>query len=244
MAPKYELISFTTCPFVQRSVITLLDKGVDFNIKFIDLKNKPDWFLKLSPLGKVPILRVNDNQILFESAVINEYLDEAEGTSSLSSDLFSKAQERAWIEFSTTPMMLLHKLFLAETQEDYNKHRDEFINKFQTMENYNPCPVQTPYFKGDQLSLVDAAYAPLFMRIKFLEKMAGEDLLAPTPTIKKWVDSCLAHPSVYNSAAKLMSESLGDNVPVAPEEIYKKYQELNISTLKRMAPNSIVFNQN
>ena len=66
-----ELISFDLCPFVQRSVITLLEKDIPFKRTNIDLANKPDWFLQISPLGKVPVLKIDGN-ILFESAVINE----------------------------------------------------------------------------------------------------------------------------------------------------------------------------
>ena len=59
-------------PYVQRAVIALTEKGVDFERIDIDLANKPDWFLKLSPLGKVPVL-VDGDTVIFESAVIVEY---------------------------------------------------------------------------------------------------------------------------------------------------------------------------
>ena len=74
--PHYKLISFKLCPFVQRSIITLLEKGVGYEIEHIDLSNKPQWFLDISPFGKVPVLVVDDDVVLFESAVINEFLDE------------------------------------------------------------------------------------------------------------------------------------------------------------------------
>jgi hypothetical protein len=54
------LISFKTCPFVQRAVITLKHKNIDFDITYIDLAEPPDWFLEMSPLGKVPVLKVDD----------------------------------------------------------------------------------------------------------------------------------------------------------------------------------------
>src|SRR5918992_3647184 len=79
MAQKLTLISHKLCPYVQRAVIALNEKGVPFERIDIDLANKPDWFLKLSPLGKVPVLVVEQDgreQVLFESAVIAEYLDE------------------------------------------------------------------------------------------------------------------------------------------------------------------------
>ena len=74
MAQKFHLISSLTCPWVQRAVITLRAKGVDFDVTYIDLRKKPDWFLKISPHGKVPVLKVDD-QVLFESNAIAEYLD-------------------------------------------------------------------------------------------------------------------------------------------------------------------------
>src|SRR6201995_1115806 len=73
MTEKLTLISHKLCPYVQRAVIALNEKGVPFERVDIDLANKPDWFLKLSPLGKTPVLVVGEHAI-FESAVILEYL--------------------------------------------------------------------------------------------------------------------------------------------------------------------------
>ena len=65
------LISHPLCPFVQRAVIVLLEKGVEFDRINVDLSAKPDWFLALSPTGKVPVLKVRllnaDDAIIFES---------------------------------------------------------------------------------------------------------------------------------------------------------------------------------
>src|SRR6266478_9574691 len=77
MTPKLTLISHKLCPYVQRAVIALTEKGVPFERIDIDLANKPDWFLAISPLGKTPVLQVGDTAI-FESAVILEYLEETE----------------------------------------------------------------------------------------------------------------------------------------------------------------------
>ena len=74
--PKYTLISFKTCPWVQRSAITLREKGVPFEFRHIEADNRPDWFLAISPHKKVPVLRLDDTVSLFESNAINEYLDE------------------------------------------------------------------------------------------------------------------------------------------------------------------------
>ncbi len=94
-----ELISFNVCPFVQRSVITLIHKNCDYKITFIDLSNPPGWFLEISPLGKVPVLKVDGKEVLFESAVINEFIDDVTPGTLKPSDPLTLAKNRAWIEY-------------------------------------------------------------------------------------------------------------------------------------------------
>src|SRR5260221_14404597 len=77
MAAPLKLISHKLCPYVQRAVIALTEKGVAFERIDIDLANKPDWFLAISPLGRTPVLQVGETAI-FESAVILEYLEETQ----------------------------------------------------------------------------------------------------------------------------------------------------------------------
>lgn len=100
MLPKLELISFKLCPFVQRAVIVLKNKKVDFDITFIDLNNPPDWFKALSPLGQVPVLKVGNDDVLFESSVIQEYVDEITPPTLMPTDSLLKAKNRSWIAFA------------------------------------------------------------------------------------------------------------------------------------------------
>ena len=95
---EVEIISADVCPFAQRSRIVLLEKEVDFILSEIDLKNKPDWFLRVSPYSKVPVLRYGETRI-YESAIINEYLDEVFPKPPLMpSDPERRAEARIWIE--------------------------------------------------------------------------------------------------------------------------------------------------
>lgn len=71
-ASMVKLVSFTTCPFVQRATLILLEKDVSFETEHISLANKPPWFLALSPRGKVPLLLVDGGVALFESQAICE----------------------------------------------------------------------------------------------------------------------------------------------------------------------------
>jgi glutathione S-transferase len=69
------LVSHKLCPYVQRAVIVLLEKDAAFKRSYVDLAHKPEWFKAVSPLGKTPVLLVDDAPV-FESAVICEYLED------------------------------------------------------------------------------------------------------------------------------------------------------------------------
>ena len=73
---KYMLVSFKTCPWVQRSAIVFREKNTEFEFRHIEPDNRPDWFLAISPHKKVPAMTIDDKTSLFESNAINEYLDE------------------------------------------------------------------------------------------------------------------------------------------------------------------------
>src|SRR5258706_13289167 len=100
MAVRLKLVSHRLCPYVQRAVIALTEKGVAFERVDIDLANKPDWFVEISPLGKTPVLQVGDVSI-FESAVILEYLEETQPSPLHPADPLRRAEHRAWIEFGS-----------------------------------------------------------------------------------------------------------------------------------------------
>jgi glutathione S-transferase len=192
---KLELISFKTCPFVQREVITLLEKKVDFDITYIDLKNPPDWFLEISPLGKVPVLRV-DGDVLFESAVILEYLDELFPPSLHPANLLQKAKNRAWIEFGSNLNMEQYGLLTAKDQAGYEKKHQDLRKELQLLERQI---VATPYFNGPQFALVDAAFGPTLMRFNLMEKFYDFKLEKDCPKIQSWQKALLARESVKKS---------------------------------------------
>lgn len=195
---KPRLISFKLCPYVQRSVITLREKKVDFNLEFIDLQNKPDWFLKLSPLGKVPILETSKG-ILFESAVINEYLDEIYQPSLHPSDPFLKAENRSWIEFSSGLLVDQYNVSLTKDKEEFTKLKATIQEKLLRLEEKLPNNNNSSlFFNGDSFSLVDVATAPLLQRFRFLENASQEKFLT-TPKILKWTETLLSKESVQKS---------------------------------------------
>ena len=99
---KYMLVSFKTCPWVQRSAIMLREKGTPFELRHIEPDNRPDWFLAISPHKKVPVLTVDDTISLFESNAINEYLDETIEPRLHPEDPVARARNRAWTDYVPT----------------------------------------------------------------------------------------------------------------------------------------------
>lgn len=190
-----ELISFNLCPFVQRSVITLLQKGIDFKITYIDLTNKPDWFLAISPLGKVPVVRYGDD-VLFESAIINEFLDEITPPSLMPTEPLAKAQDRAWIEYASQILMDQYRVFLASNQADLTQHRETLDLKLQRLETIIS---DDNFFHSSGFSLVDAALAPLFTRLDVVQQRFNHDLLAEHPKLSALSERLLALDSVKKS---------------------------------------------
>lgn len=194
-----ELVSFKTCPYVQRSRITMLHKGVAHDVTYIDLQNPPAWFAAKSPLGKVPILLVKNGDkedVLFESAVINEFVDEVSADKGrlMPEDLVLRAQTRAWIEFGSNCLTDFYQASVAKDEASHKAHVDELNRKLARLDEQ----VVGPFFLGNAFTLADAALAPMLMRFDWFEKHA-EFTLSTFPKLSAWRDTLLALPAVENS---------------------------------------------
>jgi glutathione S-transferase len=190
-----ELISFKTCPFVQRAAITLGYKKVEYKVTFVDLADPPDWFLEISPLSKVPVLRI-DGEILFESAVINEYLDDITGGELQPKDPLARAKNRAWIEFASNMLGNTYMMKTAAEKGKYVKYRDQLVSQFRRLENRLG---DGPWFNGEDFSLADTAFAPLFAHDAVANYRFSVVDAATMPKLDAWSKRLLALPAVKNS---------------------------------------------
>ncbi|MBC8212820.1 MAG: glutathione S-transferase family protein [Gammaproteobacteria bacterium] len=193
---KPHLISFKLCPYVQKAVLTLLSKGIDYEIEYIDLENPPAWFRELSPLGKVPVLKVGD-EVLFESSVIVEYLDEVYGTSLHPSDALSKAQNRSWMEFGNECLMNVFNLIIQPEQQGFIEQREALRNKLDRLEKRL---TGSSFFNGENVSLVDLSFTPFFQRLQYINEVSP-GLLDPEhhPKLVHWSNKLLTQPIVSAS---------------------------------------------
>ena len=195
---KLHLISFRTCPFVQRAVITLKHKQIDYDITYIDLADPPDWFLEMSPLKKVPVLKVDD-EVLFESAVINEYLDEITGGELQPADPLARAKNRAWIEFASTALGNLYMMKMSKDEENYTRYRDQLVDLLLRVERHLG---DGPWFHGEQFTLADTAFAPLFRQDCVADNQLSVIDPKRMPKVAAWASRLLALPEVRDSVVE------------------------------------------
>ena len=205
---NFELISFSLCPYVQRSVITLLRKKAEYKITYIDLNAPPAWFQKISPLGKVPLLLVRESPeseptVLFESAVINEYVDEVLPPSFVHRDPLRKAQERGWVEVASELQGKVYHLSVAADEAAAGKVKEELWKILLRVEGQIPGGA---FFRGAEFSLVDSAFAPVFSRLVLLRGLAGDPQWEKIPKVKAWRDGLLALPEVHESVLPSFAE--------------------------------------
>jgi glutathione S-transferase len=200
--PKLTLISHHLCPFVQRAAIALIENDVPFERRNINLSNKPDWFLKLSPPGKVPVLVVDDTTVLFESSVIAEYINDLTGGELLATDLLQKSRQRAWIEFASATIGSVGTLYNAASPAAYELARFTLSDKWQTLEKELG---DGPFFAGEDFSLVDAAFAPVFRYFDTFEQLSDDEYFVDVPKVRAWRESLQQRNSVQHA--------VGDDYP-------------------------------
>lgn len=208
--PSFQLISAYVCPFVQRSAITLNIKGVAYETRYVDLADKPAWFLELSPTGKVPVLIVTDKGreiVLFESAVINEYLDEITEGSLLPDDPLIRARHRAMIELASACIGDSYRMGVAATEEDSRSAAATLRAKLERFET----ELVGPLFCGSELSLVDTAAIPMLQRSAWTNEIRPTlDVFAGFPRVQAWLAAAEAIEAVRDSTVADIRERYRD----------------------------------
>ena len=178
-----QLISHTLFSYVQRAVISLTEKGVAFEQTNIDLAHKPDWFLTISPLGKTPVLLV-DNVPIFESAVILEYLEDTQPGPLHPQDPLDRARHRAWMEFGSAVLNDIAGFYSASDEESFDKGRSR------------PCVTSLcglkgqlgkgPYFAGERFTLVDVVFGPVFRYFDTFDLIRDFGIFSGLSRVRMW----------------------------------------------------------
>ena len=180
------------CAYVQRARNVLNEKDIQHDVEYIDPHMPPDWFFDVSPLEKVPVLLVDD-QPLFESMVICDYIDEVSDGSLYPADPFERAQHRAWIAFADGLLGVVYDLLNAADETEFKRIKATVVDRLDVLEDELEIK---KFFAGDNFSMVDIAYAPIFRFLTGIYKRTDLDLFEDTPQIKAWAERVLARSSV------------------------------------------------
>lgn len=206
------LVSHVLCPYVQRAAIVLLEKGVPFQRIDVDLDDKPAWFRAISPLGRTPLLLVDqletapDAQPLFESAVICEYLDETTLPRLHPAAPWDRARHRAWMEFASTVLNDHWAYYTAPDAAAFDATRERLAGRFRTLEA--ALHPQGPWFGSEYFALVDAVFGPVFRYLDAYERLGLPDVAAGLPRVERWRRAVAARPSVRQAVVPDFGERL------------------------------------
>ena len=186
------LYSGTTCPFSQRCRLVLFEKGMDFEVRDVDLFNKPEDISTMNPYGQVPIL-VERELILYESNIINEYIDERFPHPQLMpADPLMRARARLML-FNVEKELFVHVNTLENERnkvgdKSHDKARAEIRDRLTTLA---PLFLKNKYMLGDEFSMLDVAIAPLLWRLDHY----GIELSKTAAPLMKYAERIFSRPA-------------------------------------------------
>jgi glutathione S-transferase len=213
MTTKFMLCSFKTCPWVQRAAIVLREKRVPYDITYIDRDNRPEWFLRVSPHSKVPVLVIDGKDALFESNAIAEYLDETVAPRLHPEDALARARNRAWTDYVPTFASAISDTAYSDSGEEFSAQAAKIAGPFGKLEEALARRGNDgPFFNGPKFSLVDAAYAPFLQRYTFMDRLKPLGVIEKFPLLSRWRDALLAHAAVKASTVPDIEAAWRENL--------------------------------
>lgn len=185
--------------FAQRTRVVLLEKGIDFTPIEVDFQNKSPEFLQISRYGKVPAIKHEEVE-LYESAIINEYLEDVfPEPPLLPSDPGKRAIARIWIDYANTRFVpAFNKLLRGKDRQEQEQGRREFTEAllYIEQEGLGKLAGNEAYWLGDAFSLVDISFYPWFERLPLLHHFRKFKLPTETPRLQQWWERLRQRPSI------------------------------------------------
>ncbi|NXI73756.1 GSTO1 transferase, partial [Anseranas semipalmata] len=181
------LYSMRFCPFAQRTRLVLRAKGISHEVININLKNKPDWFFEKNPFGLVPVLETSKGQLIYESPITCDYLDEAfPGKKLVPSDPYERAFQKMLLEhFSKVTSTIFKYVMAIKDGQDTTALKAEITEKLGKLEEIL-SKRNTVFYGGDSISMIDYMIWPWFER---LEPFQLKDSLSHTPKLQRWMEA-------------------------------------------------------
>src|SRR5256885_2930357 len=182
------LYSGTTCPFSHRCRFVLFEKGMDFEIRDVDLFSKPEDISVMNPYGQVPIL-VERDLILYESNIINEYIDERFPHPQLMpADPVMRARARLMLFNMEVELFSQIESLESGKEKQVERARQHVTDRLIELA---PVFTKTKHMLGDDFTMLDVAIAPLLWRLDPHGTKRGH---TPPPPIK-YADGTFSRPA-------------------------------------------------
>jgi len=193
-----ELFLFDFCPFAQRIQMSLNYGQLDYQPIVLQPGKMPEDFASISPLGNVPVLRINKTDTLFESAIINDYVAQISKVTMEPENELQRAQMRAWSEYSNTCFSAMMQVLQAVAKETFEQANKALLDKLSIVSTQ--VSHQGPFYHGENYTTIDSTYAPLFLRMHTLHELFSEFNLASLPeSIKQWMSALLKSQALKQS---------------------------------------------
>ena len=187
------LYSGTTCPYSHRSRFVLFEKGMDFEIRDVDLFSKPEEIMAMNPYGQVPIL-VERDLILYESNIINEYIDERFPHPQLMpGDPVDRARVRLFV-LNFEKELFAHVNTLEQTtgKKGHDKEQEKARTHIRDrLTQLAPVFLKNKYMLGENFSMLDVAIAPLLWRLDYY----GIELSKNAAPLLKYAERIFSRPA-------------------------------------------------
>lgn len=195
------LYSMRFCPFAQRTRLVLSAKGIKHDTVNINLRDKPEWFLEKNPLGLVPTLETAGGQVIYESPITCEYLDEAYPDNKLlPSDPFEKAQQKMMLEHFSKVTPYFYKIPMGRKNGDnVSVLEGELKQKFAKL-NEDLQKAKSSFFAGDSITMIDYMMWPWFGRLEMLEL---QHCMEGSVELKRWTELMSEDPAVKETTHSL-----------------------------------------
>lgn len=193
------LVAADVCPFCLRCLIALEEKGVAYDVQWVELTEKASFLDRLSPYARVPVLN-HDGADIYESSVICEYVDEvAPEPPLMPQSPAERADARFWIDFINTRFMPAYfNLLKSAPGSDRDQLRQTLLNHLDTLDAALSARTRdaAPFWMGQQPSLVDINAYPFFERFADVEEFRGIEIPARLSALHGWLAAMQERSSV------------------------------------------------
>ncbi|MHB1232379.1 MAG: glutathione S-transferase family protein [Burkholderiales bacterium] len=197
---KLQFYSADVCPFAHRVRLALHEKVIAHELISVDLENIPDWYYEISPTGRAPLLKQGD-QVIWESTVINEFLEDAYPERPLlPSDPVSRAHARIWIQYCNSTFQPNFCGLVFELDE--SKHEGIRAALRDSLKDIEAGLAKTspgPYWLGEELTLVDLTYYPFFEQALVLAEYRAFEMPQEHSNLNRWLDAMKNRVSVQDN---------------------------------------------